>query len=133
MIVNADDLLDEFLPDRGLLFKVQQDPRVTRIGAFLRRLSLDELPQLFNVLRGDMSLVGPRPYIYDPETDARAIIRHLVPPGITGLGQVHHANALTDDDMFDLDVLYVATQSFGSDLLLLLQTIPSVLVRRSPY
>jgi lipopolysaccharide/colanic/teichoic acid biosynthesis glycosyltransferase len=118
----------------GLLFKLRDDPRVTAVGVLVRRLSLDELPQLINVLRGDMSLVGPRPLPVDPESfDVVARKRHRVRPGITGSWQVAGANALGYDDMIKLDLAYIATWSFHRDLWLLLRTIPAVLVRRSPY
>jgi lipopolysaccharide/colanic/teichoic acid biosynthesis glycosyltransferase len=118
---------------RGLLFKVDKDPRVTPVGSILRRLSIDELPQLLNVLRGDMSLVGPRPLAVEPEQfDIRAQIRHQASPGITGMWQALGANALDYDDMLDLDLAYVATRSFGVDVLTILRTIPAVFIRRSP-
>jgi lipopolysaccharide/colanic/teichoic acid biosynthesis glycosyltransferase len=137
MVVGADELQDDYRPqnfvNRGLLFKVDNDPRVTRVGAWLRRFSLDELPQLCNVLRGDMSLVGPRPLAVGPERfDIRAQIRHQVLPGVTGLWQALGSNALEYSDMLDLDLAYVATRTFGVDFLTLLRTFPAVLVRRSP-
>ncbi len=118
----------------GLLFKAEDDPRITRVGGVIRRFSLDELPQLLNVVRGQMSLVGPRPLptVFD-DADVFAGIRHQVPPGITGLWQVKGANALPYDDMIDLDCSYVATRSLGLDLRILLQTIPAVVFRRDPY
>ena len=118
----------------GLLFKALNDPRITRVGRFIRRFSIDELPQLVNVLKGDMSLVGPRPLpsVFDP-SDLFARVRHQALPGITGLWQVKGANALSYDDMIDLDCAYVATRSLGFDLKILLQTLPAVLVRRDPY
>jgi lipopolysaccharide/colanic/teichoic acid biosynthesis glycosyltransferase len=137
MVVGADEHQDDFRPqnfvNRGLLFKVDNDPRVTPVGAVLRRFSLDELPQFYNVLRGDMSLVGPRPLAVGPERfDIRAQIRHQVSPGVTGLWQALGANALEYSDMLDLDLAYVATRTFGVDFLTLLRTFPAVLVRRSP-
>ena len=106
--------------------------RLTRVGRFLRAASLDELPQLFNVLRGDMSIVGPRPFIaqylslYSPE-QAR---RHLVRPGITGLAQVEGRNALTWPEKFALDVWYVDHWSFALDLRILARTAVELVRRR---
>lgn len=137
MVDNAEslkvELLDRNVAD-GLLFKAENDPRITRVGATIRRFSIDELPQLINVIRGEMSLVGPRPLpsVFD-ERDLFAQVRHRVLPGITGLWQVKGANALSYEDMIDLDCAYVATRSLGFDLRILLQTLPAVLVRRDPY
>lgn len=137
MIENAEslkvDLLHRNVAD-GLLFKATDDPRITKVGGFIRRFSIDELPQLVNVLKGDMSLVGPRPLPseFDAE-DLFARVRHGVLPGITGLWQVKGANALSYNDMIDLDCAYVATRSLGFDLKILVQTVPAVLVRRDPY
>jgi lipopolysaccharide/colanic/teichoic acid biosynthesis glycosyltransferase len=118
----------------GLLFKLPDDPRVTPVGNLIRRFSIDELPQLVNVLVGDMSLVGPRPLPVDPdEFDAIAAKRHCVRPGITGPWQVGGGHALGYDDMIKLDLGYVDTWSLRHDLWLLLMTIPTVLVRRSAY
>ena len=137
MIENAEslkvDVLHRNVAD-GLLFKAADDPRITSVGGVIRRFSIDELPQLLNVLKGDMSLVGPRPLPSEfAEDDLFARVRHGVLPGITGLWQVKGANALSYDDMIDLDCAYVATRSLGFDLKILLQTVPAVLVRRDPY
>jgi exopolysaccharide biosynthesis polyprenyl glycosylphosphotransferase len=124
--------LAEFNHVDGPIFKMRDDPRVTRVGAWLRKTSLDELPQLINVLRGEMSLVGPRPFPID-ESDkitGWATIRFSVPPGMTGLWQVSGRNALDYDDLRHLDYVYVASWSFGWDLRILLQTPASVLLRR---
>ncbi len=137
MVVEAENSQVQYV-DRnvngGLLFKVSDDPRVTKVGTVIRRLSIDELPQLVNVIKGDMSLVGPRPLPVDPDDfDVAAQIRHQVLPGITGLWQVHGANALSYRDMVDLDLSYVTTHSLGLDLQILLRTAPALLVRRSAY
>jgi sugar transferase EpsL len=102
--------------------------RITRLGRFLRRTSLDELPELVNVLRGDMSLVGPRPLLteYLPRYTDEQMRRHEVPPGITGWSQVNGRNALTWDEKFALDVWYVDHHSLRLDLQILRMTIGNV-------
>jgi exopolysaccharide biosynthesis polyprenyl glycosylphosphotransferase len=111
--------------DENAVFKIQDDPRVTRVGRILRRTSLDELPQLFNVLRGDMSLVGPRPPIpyevdcYDLWHRRRFL---TVKPGITGLWQVTGRSRMRFDEMVRLDIRYAKTWSLGMDLKILLRT-----------
>ena len=128
------DVLQEELESRneadGCLFKISDDPRVTRIGRFLRRTSLDELPQLVNVLRGQMSLVGPRPL---PVRDVALMdesyrSRHAVLPGMTGLWQVKGRGSLTAKRMMKLDLEYIRTWSLGLDLRILLRT-AAVVVR----
>jgi exopolysaccharide biosynthesis polyprenyl glycosylphosphotransferase len=120
----------------GGAFKIKDDPRLTRIGAFLRRSSLDELPQLFNVLRGDMSLVGPRPAIpyeidlYQPWHRERFL---EVKPGITGLWQVVGRSKTTFDDMVRLDLQYAKQWSIWLDIKILLQTPRAVLSREGAY
>jgi lipopolysaccharide/colanic/teichoic acid biosynthesis glycosyltransferase len=114
------------------LFKLVDDPRVTPLGSWLRRTSLDELPQLINVLRGEMALVGPRPVLpweaalFVPRYDRR----FDVPPGITGLWQTSGRNRLSMSEALDLDVQYVECRSLRLDLVILLRTIPTVLARR---
>jgi exopolysaccharide biosynthesis polyprenyl glycosylphosphotransferase len=120
----------------GPLFKVKQgDPRVTRIGGFLRRYSLDELPQLWNVVRGDMSLVGPRPFVvYEADQITGWATRRLdTTPGITGLWQVLGRNDIPFDEMVKLDYIYVTNWSLMWDLKILCQTIPVVLGKRGAY
>jgi lipopolysaccharide/colanic/teichoic acid biosynthesis glycosyltransferase len=119
----------------GALFKIRHDPRMTRIGRVLRRYSLDELPQLFNVLRGQMSLVGPRPL---PQRDFEQLEewhkkRYLVLPGITGLWQVSGRSELDFDDLVRLDFLYLERWSVGLDMAILLKTVPAVLTRRGAF
>ena len=116
----------------GSTYSGDDDPRVTRIGRLLRRTSLDELPQLWNVLKGDMSLVGPRPELPDQirfysEADRR---RLEVQPGITGLAQVSGRNALAWQERRALDIQYVDSMNLRTDFLLLLRTIPGVLSAR---
>ena len=119
----------------GALFKIRDDPRMTRFGRFLRRYSLDELPQLVNVLVGEMSLVGPRPL---PQRDFEKLEewhkkRYLVLPGITGLWQVSGRSELDFDDLVRLDFLYLERWSVVLDLTLLLKTVPAVLSRRGAF
>ena len=114
------------------LFKISDDPRITRIGHFLRRTSLDELPQLWNVLRGDMSLVGPRPLVLDEDEKIVGWFRHRLhlQPGITGHWQVLGSARISLDDMIRIDYLYVANWSLWGDIKLLLQTVPYVVARK---
>jgi lipopolysaccharide/colanic/teichoic acid biosynthesis glycosyltransferase len=119
----------------GALFKIRDDPRQTKVGGFLRRYSLDELPQLFNVVGGRMSLVGPRPL---PQRDFDQLEdwhkkRYLVLPGITGLWQVSGRSELDFDDLVRLDFLYLERWSIGLDLTILLKTVPAVLTRRGAF
>jgi exopolysaccharide biosynthesis polyprenyl glycosylphosphotransferase len=119
----------------GALFKIREDPRLTKIGGILRRFSLDELPQLVNVVRGEMSLVGPRPL---PMRDFERLEewhkkRYLVLPGITGLWQVSGRAELDFDDLVRLDFLYLERWSVFLDLSILLKTIPAVLSRRGAF
>jgi exopolysaccharide biosynthesis polyprenyl glycosylphosphotransferase len=112
----------------GLLFKITDDPRVTRTGRFLRRTSIDELPQLLNVLRGDMSLVGPRPLpVKDSDFTGDVRRRLLVRPGITGLWQVTGRSQLSWEDAVRLDLYYVENWSIPLDLSILLRTVGAVL------
>jgi exopolysaccharide biosynthesis polyprenyl glycosylphosphotransferase len=127
--------LEELNEATGALFKIREDPRLTRVGSFLRRFSLDELPQLINVLRGEMSLVGPRPL---PQRDYEMLEdwhrkRYLVLPGITGLWQVSGRSELDFDDLVHLDFIYLEHWSLALDLTILLKTIPAVILRRGAY
>lgn len=105
--------------------------RITRIGAFVRKTSLDELPQLLNVIKGDMSLVGPRPLLvkYLPLYSNQQMRRHEVRPGITGWAQINGRNSITWAKKFEYDVYYVDHYTFGFDLKILLLTIKKVFVR----
>jgi len=120
----------------GVMFKIRRDPRVTRVGRFIRRFSLDELPQLFNVLRGEMSLVGPRPLIF-PETAALEEAWHLrrleLRPGLTGPWQVYGRSQSPFQEMVRFDYQYVAGWSLARDIEILLATIPAVLSGRGAY
>ena len=126
----------EQMSDReGVCLKLRRDPRITPVGRVLRRCSLDELPQLFNVLLGDMSLVGPRPALVDevaayPEHAHR---RHKVLPGITGLWQVSGRADIGFDDMITLDLEYVRRVSVWTDLFILLRTVSAVFSGKGAY
>jgi exopolysaccharide biosynthesis polyprenyl glycosylphosphotransferase len=129
------DRLEEQNEVGGALFKMRSDPRVTSVGRFLRRWSLDELPQLFNVLRGEMSLVGPRPL---PQRDYARLDdwhrkRYLVLPGMTGLWQVSGRSELDFDELVRLDFLYLERWSVFLDLTILLKTIPAVVRARGAW
>jgi len=120
----------------GVMFKIREDPRVTRVGRFIRRYSLDELPQLFNVLKGEMSLVGPRPLIF-PETAALDEHWHLrrleLRPGLTGPWQVYGRSQSPFQEMVRFDYQYVAGWSLARDIEILLETVPAVLSGRGAY
>jgi exopolysaccharide biosynthesis polyprenyl glycosylphosphotransferase len=119
----------------GVLFKIKDDPRITKVGKFLRRYSLDELPQLFNVLQGDMSLVGPRPLpVRDVEKFSQNhFFRHEVLPGITGLWQVSGRSDTDSDKVFDLDIEYIKNWSLALDFKILLKTVQVVLIGTGAY
>jgi exopolysaccharide biosynthesis polyprenyl glycosylphosphotransferase len=138
MVHGAEDLQDRLEPDNeltGPLFKIRDDPRITPVGRFLRRWSLDELPQLFNVLGGEMSLVGPRPL---PQRDYDRLDdwhrkRYLVLPGMTGLWQVSGRSELDFDELVRLDFLYLERWSVFLDLTILLRTVPAVFRARGAW
>ena len=119
----------------GLMFKISDDPRVTRVGQIIRRLSLDELPQLFDVIRGSMSIVGPRPPLPEEvaEYDPRHFRRLEAKPGITGLWQVRRGADVSFDDMFQLDLEYMDTWSIWLEAEILLKTVPAMLQGRGAY
>ena len=135
MVVNADDIRPPSEDESQVLFKLRDDPRITRPGRLIRRLSLDELPQLWNVLRGEMSLVGPRPPLPDEvalyEDD---MLRRLhVLPGMTGLWQVSGRSDLSWEDTVRLDLYYVDNWSMTQDLAILFRTVWAVLASRGAY
>jgi exopolysaccharide biosynthesis polyprenyl glycosylphosphotransferase len=119
----------------GPLFKMREDPRTTRVGRFLRRLSLDELPQLFNVLRGEMSLVGPRPHTSLEVAQYQNWQRQVLeaPPGMTGLAQVSGRSQLSFDEQCLLDIYYIENWSPALDLKILLRTVPKALSGEGAY
>ena len=138
MVAGAASLQPELEPvneAEGALFKIREDPRVTRVGWLLRRFSLDEIPQLVNVLKGEMSLVGPRPL---PLRDYRLLedwhrARYSVLPGMTGLWQISGRSGLTFDDLVRLDFTYLENWSIWLDITIIARTIPAVLTRRGAY
>jgi lipopolysaccharide/colanic/teichoic acid biosynthesis glycosyltransferase len=137
MVPNAGELkaryahLNELtLPD----FKITNDPRVTRVGRFLRKTSLDELPQIFNILKGEMSWVGPRPTSFSADTYRLWHTERLeVVPGLTGLWQVSGRSDLDFDDRLKLDIEYIERQSLWLDLEILIRTVGAVLSRRGAH
>lgn len=136
---NAEDILESIQGKNesmdGVIFKMRDDPRITKVGRIIRKTSIDELPQFFNVFLGDMSLVGPRPALpseveqYDLEQRKRLNIK----PGITCLWQVKGRSSLSFGQQVKLDVLYMDSQSFWLDITLLLKTIPAVVLARGAY
>ncbi len=140
MVVDAEQRLQELSAlDRAegntVLFKMKNDPRVTRVGAFMRRYSLDEVPQLFNVLVGSMSLVGPRPPLAREveRYDVHVHRRFLVKPGMTGLWQVSGRSDLSWEDSVRLDLYYVENWSMVGDLLILWRTARAVVAKDGAY
>jgi lipopolysaccharide/colanic/teichoic acid biosynthesis glycosyltransferase len=134
MVVDAEAKLAELQAANersGPLFKMTRDPRITPIGHFLRRTSIDELPQLLDVLRGDLSLVGPRPALPAEvaEFDEQLLGRLKVRPGITGLWQVEGRDKASFDVYRRLDLFYVENWSFALDVAILLDSVPAVLGR----
>ena len=138
MVLDAESRLEALRTQNegnGLLFKLKADPRITRAGGILRRYSLDELPQLFNVVNGSMSLVGPRPplpsevELYQTHVHRRLMVR----PGLTGLWQVSGRSLLSWDDTVRLDLYYVENWSIAGDIAILLKTFRAVLARDGAF
>jgi lipopolysaccharide/colanic/teichoic acid biosynthesis glycosyltransferase len=135
MVAGAEARRDELLglnEQDGPAFKIRHDPRVTRVGKFLRKTSLDELPQLVNVLTGDMTLVGPRPLpLAESDGCDRWHRRRLdVTPGLTCVWQVEGRNEVLFDDWMRMDLKYIRSRGVWTDLWLILRTIPAVLLRK---
>ncbi|WP_237257725.1 sugar transferase [Turicibacter bilis] len=132
MYIDAEDRLQELMhlnEQSGPAFKIKDDPRITKIGKFIRKTSLDELPQLFNVLKGSMSLVGPRPAIPREVEQYTAYQKQrlLVKPGLTCIWQVSGRNNIEFDQWVELDIEYIKTRSLWLDIKLILLTIPALL------
>ncbi len=140
MVMNADQIKDEILEqnqhgDSGVTFKMKDDPRITKPGKWIRKLSIDEFPQFFNVLMGDMSLVGPRPPV--PREVALYGARHLrrlrAKPGITCLWQIGGRADIDFEGQVRLDLQYIHSQSLWQDILILIKTVPAVLLGKGAY
>ena len=132
MIPEAESKLEELLPEnemQGPVFKIKDDPRITRVGRIIRKCSLDELPQLYNVLRGDMSIVGPRPALPREvvQYDDYAKQRLMVTPGLTCYWQIQpNRNQLTFDEWLELDLKYIKERSFWTDWKIIFKTFATI-------
>lgn len=137
MVKNAEELKQKYAHLNELTwpdFKITDDPRVTRIGKILRKTSLDELPQIFNILKGDMSLVGPRPTSFDVSTYSLWHTERLeVLPGLTGLWQVSGRSDLDFDDRLRLDIEYIERQNLWLDIQILVRTATAIFTQRGAY
>lgn len=138
MCTDAEEQLDDLLEYNeieGAMFKIKEDPRVTKIGKKIRKTSIDELPQLLNVLKGEMTLVGPRPPLQREvdEYSKRDMLRLSVKPGCTGLWQIRGRNDVHFDEMVEFDLEYIENQSMGNDLKIIFQTIKVMFLSRGAY
>ncbi|HHZ8366503.1 sugar transferase [Enterococcus faecium] len=138
MSVGAEDQLSELIEEneiQGPMFKMKHDPRVTRIGSVLRKLSIDEFPQLLNVLKGDMSIVGPRPALPQEVEQYSGYhrLRLLAKPGCTGLWQVSGRNNLHFEEMIELDLNYINTGNFLLDVKIMIKTILVIITQDGAY
>ena len=132
MYVNSPDLKNA----DGSTFNSDNDPRVTKIGRFLRKTSLDEFPQFLNILKGDMSFIGPRPKLFNPNRDYTKLEGDMkksfeVRPGVTGYAQAFYRNSITQDEKFHWDAYYAEHLSFGLDMKILFHTVYSVIARKN--
>ncbi|MNZ99734.1 putative sugar transferase EpsL [compost metagenome] len=138
MMTDAEEKLKELLDKneiKGAMFKMKDDPRITKVGKFIRKTSIDELPQLLNVLKGDMSLVGPRPPLLREvaEYTEHDKQRLLVTPGCTGLWQVSGRNHLSFEQMVELDITYIDKRSILLDIKILLKTVKAVVASKDAF
>lgn len=138
MVSDAEKLLKDLLnlnEVSGAMFKIKDDPRITKVGKFIRKTSIDELPQLWNVLKGDMTLVGPRPPLLREVVEYTSYHKQrlLVTPGCTGLWQVSGRNSVGFEEMVKLDLDYIIKRSFGLDVRILLKTIIVLLGSRDAF
>ncbi|PAF13755.1 multidrug MFS transporter [Shouchella clausii] len=136
MVSNAEDLLKDLLDKNevsGLMFKMKDDPRVTKVGKFIRRTSLDELPQLVNVLKGEMSLVGPRPPLPREVADYNTYHKQrlLVKPGCTGVWQVSARNNVGFEEMVEMDLEYIKQRTILKDVLIIFSTIKIMVLSKA--
>lgn len=132
MYVNSPDLKN---PD-GSTYNSDDDPRVTPIGRFMRKTSLDEFPQFLNVLKGDMSFIGPRPKLYNPQNYSNGLPEYMkksfmVKPGVTGYAQAYFRNSITREEKFKYDAYYADNVSFWMDVKIIFQTVLSVIARKN--
>jgi lipopolysaccharide/colanic/teichoic acid biosynthesis glycosyltransferase len=138
MVKGADKIVEQFInlnPLKGPVYKIPNDPRITRIGRFLRRWSIDELPQLWNILRGEMSLVGPRPeetWVVAQYNDAQRQ-RLVLKPGLTGPMQIRGRGVLDMDIRLKLEIEYIRNYSLIKDINILLRTIPAVIYGKGAF
>lgn len=139
MFANAEQMLEQLSPEQkkeyAETFKLQNDPRVTKVGKFIRKTSLDELPQLFNILKGEMTIVGPRP-IVTKELDFYGDYQELyksVKPGLTGLWQISGRSDTTYDERIAFDIEYITTRNIFKDIYILMKTLIKVLKRDGAY
>lgn len=138
MVSNAEELLEELLDQNeisGAMFKMKEDPRITKFGKFIRKTSIDELPQLWNVIRGEMSLVGPRPALQREVSQYTNYdkLRLRVTPGCTGLWQVSGRNNLSFHEMLALDLEYIERRSLWLDVKVLFRTVKIIVFPNSAY
>ena len=139
MIVNAEALKSELAKENesadGVIFKMKRDPRITRVGRLIRRFSIDELPQVLNVLRGEMSIVGPRPPVPSEvaQYNFRDRQRLMVKPGLTCIWQVSGRSDVPFHRQVDMDLEYIREQSIWADLALIIRTVPAVLLGKGAY
>lgn len=139
MVINADQIKHELAEqnqhEAGVTFKMKDDPRITKVGKYIRKLSIDEFPQFYNVLRGDMSLVGPRPPVPKEVAEYKAfhLRRLMVKPGITCLWQIGGRAEIDFEGQVRLDLQYIGSQSLKQDILILLKTVPAVVLGKGAY
>ncbi|WP_332107535.1 sugar transferase [Cerasicoccus fimbriatus] len=139
MVINADQIKHELAEqnqhETGVTFKMKDDPRITKVGKYIRKLSIDEFPQFYNVLRGDMSLVGPRPPVPKEVAEYKAfhLRRLMVKPGITCLWQIGGRAEIDFEGQVRLDLQYIGSQSLKQDILILLKTVPAVVLGKGAY